>query len=118
MEQVKITLSTDEACMLKGLISGELEVEEIKGTKYALALSEILRKIREPILQPYIMLTPEEIGALKFLLKEHIQTFRFGTEEDKELFMVREVEEIFNRLPKSIEIPEYMKDELETAIAR
>lgn len=113
-EEIKISLSSEEVSMVEGLLSAE--IGEVKGTKYGSALTEVLKKLRAPEAQPLIRLTLEEAGALKLCLQETIRNLRF--EEDKNIQeSLKEIKRFLVKLnsssPKPIQVPEFMKEELE-----
>lgn len=111
-EVIKISLSSEEAAMVEGLLSAE--IGEVKGTKYGSTLTQVLNKLRAPEAQPFIRLTLEEAGALKLCLQETIRSLRF--EEDKNIQeSLKEIERFLIKLnssPKPIQVPEFMKEEL------
>lgn len=97
MVENKLKLSSDEASMLGGLLSAELEVENLKGTEYASTLSKILDKLRMPIITPFVTLTPKELATVKKLLESYVSAFRFETDALL-VDAVQEIESVLNRI--------------------
>lgn len=96
MVEIKLKLSSEEASMLLGFLSPELEVKppEFDTSK----ITKILDKIKKPVLQPYIMLTHGEIETVKRILETNISAFRF---ESDIMFVeaMRLMKNLLDRLP-------------------
>ena len=82
MEKKRIRLSSEQAESLVGYIQGTLESSDCPFDKSL--LKSIRRKIREPILSPYIELTRDETLELKRLLEDAIRIFRFDEADLRE----------------------------------